>query len=132
METQKNRDGSTLARAAAGFGALAVVLGAFGAHGLKGTLESQGGVSIWETASHYHLLHAVALYAMAVGAPRRRTAWFLMLLGTIVFSGSLYGLAVGGPRWLGPVTPLGGLAMVLGWGALALPAADKTESDPMT
>ena len=129
MERQKKQDGSVLARAAAGFGALAVILGAFGAHGLKETLESHGGVSVWETASHYHLLHAVALYAIAQGGPKRRKAWVLLMVGTVIFSGSLYGLAIGGPRWLGPVTPLGGLAMVLGWGALALPEAKATKPE---
>lgn len=121
MEIYNGSVSEARGRVAAGFGALGVALGAFGAHGLSAQLAANDTVSVWETASQYHLLHAVALYAMALGAPSRRRAWLLLFVGTLVFSGSLYGLAVGGPRWLGPVTPLGGLLMILGWGCLAWP-----------
>jgi len=118
-----------LLAAAAGF--LAVVLGAFGAHGLEARLGA-GGVATWQTATHYHLTHALALLAVGAwqqrvgeavaSAGRLRAAALALLTGIVLFSGSLYLLALGGPRWLGPVTPLGGLAFLAGW-ALLLDAA---------
>jgi len=108
--------------ASAGFlGASGVALGAFGAHGLKARLGAS--LPVWETAVQYHLVHALFCLAIALalraGAPSalRPAAW-LALGGVILFSGSLYALALGGPRWLGPITPLGGLAFLLAWGVL--------------
>jgi uncharacterized membrane protein YgdD (TMEM256/DUF423 family) len=78
----------------------------------------------WETGVHYHLLHAVALLGVAVwlrqtaaGPVHTCARWTARCwtVGIILFSGSLYGIALGGPRWLGPVTPLGGLALLAGW-----------------
>jgi len=111
----------TLAAAVLGF--LGVALGAFGAHGLKATLEAHGSVETWKTAVLYQLVHAVALLALAGwrdahAGPSGRVA-ALWTLGVALFSGSLYWLALGGPKFLGPVTPLGGLAFLLGWGWLA-------------
>mgnify|MGYP001600354881 CR=1 FL=1 len=102
-------------------GASGVALGAFGAHGLKGRLGAA--LPIWETAVQYHLVHAlfclVIALALRAGAPAAlRPAAFLALVGILLFSGSLYALALGGPRWLGPITPLGGLAFLLAWGVL--------------
>ena len=106
---------------AALLGALGVVLGAFGAHGLEARLTPDR-LDIWTTAVDYHLLHAVALlalalYARATGAKIRGPATGFTL-GILLFSGSLYALALGGPRLLGPVTPLGGLCFIAGWLAL--------------
>lgn len=108
-------------------GLLAVGLGAFGAHALKPALLAHDGVETWKTASLYHLVHAVALLAVALDADRRpgpalrpaaRITFAAWLAGCALFSGSLYVMALGGPRWLGPVTPLGGAAFLLGWAAL--------------
>ena len=102
----------------------AVVLGAFGAHALKDRLEAGGYVATWETAVQYHMWHALAILLVAAltrgaseGDESRGTgaAPWAFLLGVLAFSGSLYGLALGGPRWLGPVTPLGGVALIVGW-----------------
>lgn len=98
-------------RIAALFGASGVVLGAFGAHGLKTVLAAHQSLEVWHTASFYHLLHAVVL----LWANTRRLAFRLFASGIVVFSGSLYLLAVSGLKWLGAVTPLGGLLLIAGW-----------------
>lgn len=107
-------------------GFLAVALGAFGAHGLQSKLDAavDGAkrLSWWQTAAHYHLMHALALAVVAVviaRAPQARYAGFAFTLGTLLFSGSLYVMALGGPRWLGAVTPLGGLGFLAGWAIVA-------------
>jgi uncharacterized membrane protein YgdD (TMEM256/DUF423 family) len=102
--------------AAALLGAAGVALGAFGAHGLRARLEPRA-LEIWETAVRYQLVHAVALLALALSplAESARAAGWLFVAGIALFSGSLYGLALGGPRLLGPITPLGGLALIAGW-----------------
>jgi uncharacterized membrane protein YgdD (TMEM256/DUF423 family) len=102
--------------AAALLGAAGVALGAFGAHGLRARLDARA-LEVWETAVRYQLVHAVALLALALSphAAQLRTAGWLFAAGIALFSGSLYALALGGPRWLGPVTPLGGLAFLAGW-----------------
>lgn len=106
-------------------GLFAVVLGAFGAHALKARLDAYG-QGIWETAVQYHFYHALALLAVgivALGQPQStllRSSGWLFLLGTLVFSGSLYLLALTGTRWLGAVTPIGGLAFIGGWACLAV------------
>ena len=101
-------------------GATAVACGAFGAHGLRAYLAEQGTFETWKTAVLYHLVHALALLALsrqAQGTCTRCLAWAARawMAGIGLFSGSLYWLALGGPRWLGPVTPLGGLAFLTGW-----------------
>jgi uncharacterized membrane protein YgdD (TMEM256/DUF423 family) len=101
-------------RIAALFGASAVALGAFGAHGLKALLAANQTLEVWHTASLYHLLHAVVL----LWAAGRSLAFRLFACGILVFSGSLYLLAVTGLKWLGAVTPLGGLLLIAGWLAL--------------
>ena len=110
-------------------GATGVGLGAFGAHALKARLQSGGTESTWDTAVQYHLLHAVALLTLGVWvrfspslAGTVAVSGWLFVAGILLFSGSLYGLALGGPRWLGPVTPLGGLAFIAGWLWLIKPA----------
>lgn len=101
---------------------LAVALGAFGAHALRGHLDARG-QDWWETAAQYQMWHAIALVALSA-LPLRwmRLAALLLGLGTILFSGSLYAMALGGLRWLGMVTPLGGMLMLAGWLVLALAA----------
>jgi len=103
-------------------GFLAVAAGAFGAHGLKNRLPPDL-LAIFETGARYHLIHALALLAAAwmIGrgaAPARIASW-LLLAGIVLFSGSLYALALSGVRSLGAVTPLGGLCFLAGWALLA-------------
>ena len=105
-----------LAVAGAGLGFLGVLAGAFGAHALQGRLAPDL-LAVWETAARYHLIHALALvFAGWIGA---RAAGWLFVCGIVIFSGSLYGLALTGTRWLGAITPLGGLCLLAGWLALA-------------
>jgi uncharacterized membrane protein YgdD (TMEM256/DUF423 family) len=104
---------ATRIAAAAGF--LAVVLGAFGAHGLKEILAQNGTATIWEKAVFYHFIHAVMLFILAERKPFAAGAWWCFLAGIVIFSGSLYLLAVTDARWLGAVTPVGGAGFLAGW-----------------
>lgn len=104
---------------------LAVAAGAFGAHGLRGRLTPDL-LDVFETAARYQTYHALALLAVGLllqragaGAPLVGGAGWLFVAGTLLFSGSLYLLALSGVRWLGAITPLGGVAFLLGWAALA-------------
>ena len=110
----------THTRIAAAFGLLAVVLGAFGAHGLKDLLMQHGTAAIWEKAVFYHFIHAVMLFVLAERKTFPAVAWWSFLAGIVIFSGSLYLLAVTNLRWLGAITPLGGVSFIVGWGALLL------------
>lgn len=112
-------------RIAAALGLLAVALGAFGAHGLKDLLAQNGTAAIWEKAVFYHFIHAVMLFVLAERKPFPRVAWWGFLAGIVIFSGSLYLLAVTNARWLGAITPLGGASLLAGWGALLVSAARK-------
>ena len=103
---------------AALFGFLAVALGAFGAHWLKPALEAAGTTEVWKTAVLYHLGHAVVLLALVREEAVSCRVRACFAGGIVLFSGSLYLLALGGPRWLGPVTPLGGLFLLAGWAGL--------------
>lgn len=105
---------------AAFFGLSGVVLGAFGAHGLSARGISPEQLSSWQTAVHYLLIHAVALLAIGFGIRVAASPWLewsaiAWMAGVILFSGSIFMLVLGGPRWLGPVTPVGGLALMVGW-----------------
>ena len=104
-------------------GGLAVVLGAFGAHTLKGRIEPEL-LTVFDTGVRYHMYHALALLAVArarlSGVRLQAAAGWLFLAGMALFSGSLYVLSLTGVRWLGAITPLGGLAFILGWLCLAL------------
>lgn len=112
---------------AALLGMLAVVAGAFGAHALQARLQPDR-LAIFETAARYQMYHALALLGVAWASAALRgaalvgAAGWLFVAGAVVFSGSLYLLALGGPRWLGAITPLGGLALIAGWGLLGLAA----------
>ena len=92
-----------------------VALGAFGAHALKDSLLAGGMTATWHTAVFYQLIHAVALLAF----PGWKWVGRCWTVGVVLFSGSLYWLALGGPKFLGSITPLGGLALLAGWALLA-------------
>lgn len=112
------------------FGATGVLLGAFGAHGLKARLTPEA-LSSWDTAVTYQLIHALALLFAGLFAgllakstvnPAISVAGTSWIVGILLFSGSIYVLAIGGPRFFGPITPLGGLALIVGWLALLVAA----------
>jgi len=99
--------------------AIAVAAGAFGAHGLKDRLEPRA-LEIFETAARYQMYHALAIVLCGVIATHgATTAGWILQVGILVFSGSLYALALSGVKGLGAITPLGGLAFLIGWGWLA-------------
>lgn len=104
-------------------GLLAVALGAFGAHALRARLDERA-LAVFETGVQYQFYHAFALLAVGMLAlqqppsPLLRSSGWLFTVGMVIFSGSLYALALSGIRWLGAVTPLGGLAFIAGWGCL--------------
>lgn len=113
-------------------GGLSVMLGAFGAHSLKNVLTEKS-LATFQTANQYQFFHSLALVlvgllAAQLGDERNskviKAGWFF-LAGIVLFSGSLYGLALGGPRFLGPLTPLGGLSFMIGWFLLAFSIAKK-------
>jgi uncharacterized membrane protein YgdD (TMEM256/DUF423 family) len=109
-----------LVRIAAAFCFVAVALGAFGAHALKATLQSTGMLDAWNKAVLYHLVHAVALLALALYGAGNRGAYLLLAAGILFFSGSLYTMALTNVRWLGAITPLGGLCFLAGWAWLVI------------
>ena len=106
-----------LRAAAALLAALAVGMGAFGAHALQARFlaEPRAG-GWWETATFYLLVHAIAAGCLPAGPRWPRLA---LLLGAAVFAGTLYAMALGAPRWLGAITPVGGMALIAGWLGLA-------------
>jgi uncharacterized membrane protein YgdD (TMEM256/DUF423 family) len=112
------RDPALLAAAAVN-ALLAVMAGAFGAHGLEESLDARH-LDIWETAARYHLYHGLGMGLCALAGARR--AGWTMQAGVAVFSGTLYLLAVTGAKWLGAITPIGGLVMMAGWALLAVAA----------
>lgn len=102
---------------------VAVGAGAFGAHGLKRVLDPDL-LAVWHTGVLYHLVHALGLFAVAMlgahfGSSLLSAAGAVMFAGIVLFSGSLYVLALTGTRWLGAVTPLGGAAFLLSWAMVA-------------
>ncbi len=111
--------GKTIIMTASVFLALAVALGAFGAHGLKSHLSIEM-LTTWKTGVEYHFYHALGLLligVLAYAVPDLQLKWPAILLGVgiLLFSGSLYVLAVSGIKWLGAITPLGGLSFIAGW-----------------
>jgi uncharacterized membrane protein YgdD (TMEM256/DUF423 family) len=115
----------SLIAALAGF--IGVMLGAFGAHGLRNRLSADM-LGVFETGVRYHLIHALAILLVSVILNRSTGTWIVaagwfFTAGIVLFSGSLYLMALTGVRGLGAITPLGGLAFLLGWASLALAAA---------
>lgn len=100
---------------ASGLGFLGIALGAFGAHGLKEVLARYETAGTWQTAVFYHLVHTVMLFVLAGRQPLPTGPWVAFVFGVLVFSGSLYILSVTGIRWLGAITPIGGVSFLVGW-----------------
>lgn len=101
-------------------GALAVGLGAFGAHALKAKLEATERLSTYQTAVEYHFYHTFALLAIGIIMYKLDSNWlnysaYMMMAGILFFSGSLYALCLSNVRWIGAITPIGGLFFILGW-----------------
>jgi uncharacterized membrane protein YgdD (TMEM256/DUF423 family) len=109
-----------LFRIAAALCFVAVALGAFGAHSLRSILEMHGMVDTWNKAVLYHFIHAIALLMLALVGAVNRSAWWLLFAGIIIFSGSLYVMALTNLRWLGAITPIGGLCFLAGWAWLII------------
>lgn len=109
------------------FGALSVGFGAFGAHGLRGKVDDRM-IDVWATAAQYNMTHALGLIAVAWIMSRTthvaaQVAGFAFVVGIVLFSGSLYTMVLTGQRKLGAITPLGGVAFIIGWLALAYAAS---------
>jgi uncharacterized membrane protein YgdD (TMEM256/DUF423 family) len=110
-------------------GLLGVAAGAFGAHGLRDRVGARE-LEIWQTGAHYQQVHAAVLLALAIWAlhagqhgqptPLHSVAMTLLVVGMTIFSGTLYAMTLGGPRWLGAITPLGGLCLLGAWATIAL------------
>ena len=116
-----------LVRIAAALCFLAVALGAFGAHWLKPSLAAHDMVDVWNKAVLYHFIHAIALFALALYGSSNRGAWWLLFAGILLFSGSLYVMALT-PQvrdWLGAVAPLGGLCFLAGWAWLVISPSNR-------
>ncbi len=120
---------TALLRISAGIGAAAVILGAFGAHGLEQTLEANGRVDTWETAVFYHFIHAVMLWLVADRPNVNSKAWWAFLIGIGIFSGTLYALSLTNIKWLGAITPIGGVSLIVGWCLLAVSPGGKDSPD---
>ena len=121
----------TMLMFAAILGGLAVAAGAFGAHALEGKLTERGSQN-YETAARYQMYHALALaitglLALHQPAGSLTAAGYCFLFGTLIFSGLLYALALGGPKILGALVPIGGTALIVGWVCLAIGAAKIVE-----
>lgn len=118
-----------LTGAAAALASLAVVLGAFGTHILKARVGTEA-LGWWQTGIEYQMWHALAALVLGLSGMTwsRLPAW-LLLAGAVAFSVTLYAMALGAPRWLGAVTPVGGLAMISGWGLLVWRASRRSRGD---
>ena len=110
---------------------ISVALGAFGAHVLRDRLSAES-LAIYQTGAQYQMYHALALIGLSMAAPRLRSpamiGW-LFVFGVLIFSGSLYLLAITGQTWLGAVTPLGGLCFLAGWGFFAFQAYKSSSAE---
>lgn len=124
----------TLLAVCAAVGLLSVALGAFGAHGMKATFAAAADgadrAAWWQTATHYAGVHALAIGLAAlvsdrIGSPFATAAGWAFAGGVVVFSGTLFAMALGAPRWLGAVTPLGGLSLLAGWASLGVAAVSQ-------
>lgn len=110
----------------------AVALGAFGAHGLKAHTDAYG-LATWETAVRYQAWHALGLIAIAAtsrffSTKTLNAAFICMLIGTLIFSGTLYILVLSGLKWLGAITPIGGVLMIVAWLVLAVSSKQRPRS----
>jgi uncharacterized membrane protein YgdD (TMEM256/DUF423 family) len=123
MTFSMNHDRARWVAAVSGF--LAISLGAFGAHMFKTKLEAGGMIAVWQTAVLYHLVHSVVLLVLSGWKKVPRFAFLSIFFGVLLFSGSLYLLALVQVRWLGAVTPLGGVGMLAGWLGLAFGGRDQ-------
>ena len=110
-------------------GALGVLLGAFGAHGLEGVVDEPRLLENWNTGARYHVIHAVALLGVAAHPKQPRVAGVAFSVGIVVFSGSLYLMTLTGARWLGAITPIGGVLFIIGWLALAAASPNSGNTD---
>ena len=125
-------NGTTWVRIGAILGGLGVIAGAFGAHGLREYLDERM-QAIFETAVRYQMYHALALLAVGLlammgrGGTSTTVAGWSFLVGTLIFSGTLYGLSLSEIRWLGAITPIGGVALIVGWFALAIAAGSAAK-----
>ena len=110
---------------------LAIGLGAMGAHGLEDRLVEKGHFDDWKTSALYQLIHGLAMFAVALAGKRERApaCYWCWLVGTILFSGSLYVLSLTGISKLGAITPLGGLAFMIGWALLIFKPGQISSSD---
>jgi len=121
----------SLGLAAASLGAAAVALGAFGVHALRGHIDDAG-LQVWHTAVEYQFWHALALLAVAGFARAHGARWWhasgiALTAGIALFCGSLYALALGAPRWIGVLTPFGGIALIAGWTMLGIAWCNAAE-----
>jgi uncharacterized membrane protein YgdD (TMEM256/DUF423 family) len=125
--------GTNWIRAGAILGGLGVTFGAFGAHGLREYMDARS-LEVFEIAVRYQMYHAPALIAVGLLAGPGRSgaalsvAGWSFLVGTLIFSGTLYALALTGIRWLGAITPIGGVALIVGWFALAVAAGSRMKA----
>lgn len=109
------------------FAGLSVILGAFAAHGLKNKLSAYA-LSVFNTGVEYQMYHALGLILIGIMAKQGvnlNLSGYFMLAGIVLFSGSLYTLAFTGIKWLGPITPLGGLCFIIAWGAFIFSVYQK-------
>lgn len=126
--------GERIIQIAAIFGVFAVGIGAFGAHGLKDILAENGKIETFETAVAYHFYHSLGLlfvgflFLLKPDWKYLKYSAIAMVLGILIFSGSLYILSLTGITWLGAVTPLGGIAFIIGWACLFLAAKRNSKS----
>ncbi len=125
---------SLVAAVGAVLGVVSVAAGAMGAHALRDRVEPAA-LEWWKTAAHYALVHAVMITALGVsGAVDRvriwRTAAAIFVVGIVIFAGTLFAMTLGGPRWLGAITPLGGLALLGAWAAIAVGALQYRSKPP--
>lgn len=117
-------------RMGAGFMTVAILMGAFGAHALKARLTADAQLDVYKTAVLYHLIHGLALFVVAwlsqsSNHSNLSLAGWLFMAGIVLFSGSLYALSMTGVRWLGAITPLGGLCFIAGWFLIAVAKLGK-------
>ncbi len=106
---------------------LGIAIGAFGAHLFKETLATNNRSETWDTAVMYHLIHGVAMFALALALPKEKSATFILwLVGIVIFSGSLYALSLSGITKLGAITPVGGVVFLVGWAILIFSPPSKS------